>query len=124
VPLDDADLAYMREVQAEHRPTAATLSRQVTTRTPTGGSTSTWDEGTPVDVRLSAPTDEVPAALAERYGVAALVKVVLDLVSDVRSGDRLTVSPTEVYQVVTDGTPDRWATAQVVWAVRQTWPSR
>lgn len=123
--LSAEELAYMRQTQAEHRPTEATLSRRTSVRTPSGGSTDTWvpDEA-PVDVRISHAKDEVPEALAARYGMAGLAKASMDLVLDVRSGDRLTVSPTEVYEIVTDGEVDAWTTAQVVWMNRQTRPAR
>lgn len=122
--LTDAELAYMRETQAQARPTPATLSRRVTTRSPSGGQVDTWSEAEPVMVRLDGAADRIPAAIAARYDVAALAKVTMDITTDVRSGDRLTVTPTEVYQVVTDGDPDRWQTAQVVWANRQGYPPR
>lgn len=118
------ELAYMRETQAEARPTPATLERRVTVRTPTGGQSDTWTAGEAVTVRLDGSPDSIPAAVAARYDVATLTKVVMDLAPDVRSGDRLTVTPTEVYQFVTDGEPDRWATAQVCYANRQTYPTR
>lgn len=123
--LSDADLAYMRATQAEARPTPATLNRRVTTRTSTGGTTSTYEQpGDPIDVRLSAPSDKVPEDLAARYERGDLVKITLDLVYDVRAGDRVTVSATEVYEVVTSGDPDRWTTAQVVWSRRIAYPAR
>lgn len=122
--LTDAELAYMRETQAEARPTPATLERRVVARSPSGGQIDTWADPEPVDVRLDGAADDVPEAVASRYDVASLAKVTLDLVTDVRSGDRLTISPVEVYQIVTDGDPDRWATAQVVWANRTIHPAR
>lgn len=122
--LNAEDLAYMRATQADARPTAAELARRVTGRTPTGGTTTTYGEAVPVDVRLDAAADEVPETLAARLGTASPVKVVMDLAYDVRDGDRLTVSAVEVYEIVTDGTPDRWATAQIVWAKRTVYPPR
>lgn len=123
--LTGEELAYMRETQAEHRPTEAVLSRRVTTRTPSGGSSDTWqDAEAPIDVRISSAKDKVPEALAAKYGLAGLAKASLDLVLDVRSGDRLRVSPSESYEIVTDGEVDSWATAQTVWLNRLTRPAR
>ena len=124
VMLTPEELAYMRETQAEARPTEAALSRRISVRTPSGGTTDTWGEGDPVQVRIDASKDEVPEALASRYGLAGLAQVSMDLVLDVRSGDRLTVSPAESYEVVTDGEVDAWATAQTVWVNRLTRPAR
>ena len=122
--LDDAELAYMRETQAEHRPTAAELSRRVTVRSPTGGQADTWAEAEPVQVRIAPAGDQVPQALADKYGLEGLAQVTLDLARDVRAGDTLRVSPTEAYQVVTDGEPGAWATAQTVWCNRTVRPKR
>lgn len=121
--LTDADLAYMREVQAEHRPTPADLTLQVLAGDGSGGRSRTWSVATPVMVRIDGQPDEVPAAVAERLQGGTAYQIVMDMV-DVRSGDRLTVSATEVYELVSDGDPDRWATAQVVWAQRITFPAR
>lgn len=118
------ELAYMRETQAAHRPTEAVLSRRTSTRTPTGGQEDSWEGDDPVQVRINGAPDEVPQALADRYGVAGLATCAMDLVVDVRAGDRLTVSPAETYEIVTDGQPDDWATAQVVWLHRLTYPAR
>lgn len=118
------ELAYMRETQAAHRPTEATLSRRVSDRDETGGQVDDWGEGDPVAVRLNSSPDKVPDALANRYGLAGLSKAAMDLVVDVRAGDRLIVSPTETYEVVTEGEPDAWTTAQNVWLNRLTYPPR
>lgn len=122
--LTPEDLAYMRETQASTRPTEADLARKVTVRTPTGGTTSGYPSSEPVAVRITSSPDEVPAVLAAQYEGGTLAKVTMDLVHDVRSGDRLTVSPTEVYEFVSDGTPDEWATAQIAWARRTVHPAR
>lgn len=123
--LTDADLRYMRETQAAHRPTAGTLFRKTTTRTATGGHTTGYEmTGTPVDVRLDGTPDKVPAALGGQFEGSTLTKIVMDLLVDVRAGDRLSVSATEGYELITDGEPDRWATAQVVWARRYLHPAR
>lgn len=122
--LTDEELAYMRETQAAHRPTEATLARRVSTRTPGGGTEFTWGEGEPIQVRINSSPDEVPEALASRYSLGALAKASLDLVRDVRAGDRLTVSPTQVYEVVSEGEPDAWSTAQSVWLNRTKYPAR
>ena len=123
--LSPDDLAYMRATQAEARPTEATLVRRVSTRTSTGGQTDTWPgPGDPVGVRLSGGADQVPEVLAARYAQDDLVKITLDLVYDVRKGDRLLVTDTEAYEVVTSGDPSRWATAQQVWGRRYLYPAR
>lgn len=121
--LSDADLAYMREVQAEHRTTPADLARQVLAADGSGGRTRTWGAAVPVMVRIDGQPDEIPAAVAERLQGGTAYLIVMDL-ADVRSGDRLTVSAAEVYELVSDGDTDRWATAQVVWAQRITFPAR
>lgn len=123
--LTPGDLAYMRDTQAETRPTAATLARVVEAKTATGGTTQSWS--TPevsVAARIVGAPDKVPQNLADRYGLEGMTKIVLDVDTDVRSGDRVTVSVDEVYLMVTDGTPDEWATAQIAWAVRQVRPAR
>lgn len=123
--LTDDDLAYMRETQAEARPTAAVLFRRVAVRTASGGTQTTHGtSGEPVQVRLDGTPDAVPTEVADRLQGATAVKVVLDQARDVRSLDRLQVSPVEVYEIVSDGDPDRWATAQVVWARRVVFVSR
>lgn len=118
------ELAYMRETQADHRPTEAVLSRRSSGRDATGGQVDTWDDGDPVAVRVNSSPDRVPEALAARYGLAGLAKVSMDLVLDVRAGDRLVISPAETYEVVTEGEPDAWTTAQTVWVNRLTYPAR
>lgn len=118
--LTDEDLAYMREVQAEHRPTQATLVRR--TEAPDGMGGTTYQDGDPQPVAIRvAPAEEVPEALADRYGTG-VVDLTMDL-AIVTSGDRITVSPTEAYEVVSDGAIGAWTTAQVVHAVRTSWPT-
>lgn len=121
--LDADDLAYMREAQTETRPTAAELRRRSQGPTPSGGRGDTWQDPEPVDVRLDGKESNVPDAVTAILGSTEPVKVTMDLV-EVRAGDTITVSATEVYQVVTDGDPDDWATAQIVWAKRIVWPVR
>jgi hypothetical protein len=118
------ELAYMRETQADHRPTEATLSRRTSGRGADGSPEDTWSDGDPVAVRLNSAPDKVPEALASRYGLAGLAKCSMDLVLDVRAGDRLTISPAESYEIVTEGEPDAWTTAQNVWLFRLTYPTR
>lgn len=119
------ELAYMRETQADHRPTEAALVRRVVTQTATGGQRDSWPgEGEPVAVRLNSAPDKVPDVLADRYGLAGLAQASMDLVLDVRAGDRLALSPAEVYEVVSEGEPDAWTTAQNVWLHRLTYPAR
>lgn len=122
MPLDEGDLAYMRETQAEHRPTAASL--QARSEVPDGmGGTTTGEAGAPVPIQVRvSQADEVPEVLAERYGVG-VVTVTLDLVT-VTAGDSIRVSATEVYEVVSDGAIGEWTTAQQVLAVRTVWPAQ
>jgi len=124
VTLTPDDLAYMRETAAESRPTEAELRRRLQGRTPTGGTTTAYAEGEPIRVRLDGTPDNVPAQVAQRMQGQTTVKVVLDQVMDVRDGDQVWVSPTEVYEIATDGDPDRWSTAQLVWARRVAYPPR
>lgn len=119
--LTDEDLAYMRETQADHRPTAATLVPRIEASDGMGGTTPSDGEPQPVDIRVSQ-ADEVPDTVADRYGPNVLT-IVLDLVP-VRSGDSIRVSATEWYEVVSDGDQGEWTTAQVVYAVRTRWPAR
>jgi len=74
-------------------------------------------------VRIDGRPDEIPANIADRFQGGTAYKITTDLV-DIRAGDRITVSATEVYEVVSEGDTDRWATAQVVWAQRVTFPAR
>lgn len=117
--LTDDDLAYMRETQAEHRPTQASLVRRTETPDGMGGTTYANGAPTPVAIRV-AHAEDVPEVLADRYG-AGIVTITMDLAT-VTSGDRITVSPTEAYEVVSDGAIGAWTTAQVVLAHRTTWP--
>jgi len=107
----------MRETQAEHRPTAAELLRRVQGTTASGGRTDSYQEPEPVMVRLDGQEKNVPPQVTAVVGSGKAVKIVMDLV-EVRSGDLIRVSAVEEYQVVTDGDPDQWATAQVVWSRR------
>ena len=125
MPLTDEDMAYMRETQADHRPTSADLRRKVPgSRTPTGGVVATWAAPEPVMIRIDGAPDEVPQVIADRLEGGTAVSIAMDMVPDVRWGDTLTVSITEVYEVVSDGDPDAWATAQVVIARRIVRPNR
>lgn len=120
--LTDDDLAYMRETQAEFRPTEAELVPRIETPDGMGGSTPSDGEPVPVAVRIAAVPDKVPDAVAAQYGPNVLT-VTMDLVP-VRSGDTVRVSPTEAYEVVSEGDPGEWTTAQQVLAVRTRWPVR
>lgn len=120
MPLDAEDLAYMRETQAEHRPTAATHQRRAETPDGMGGTDTSDGEPEPVQVRISPADLTRTQSLADQYG-AGIVDVTMDLVT-VQAGDTITVSPTEVYEVVSDGAIGEWTTAQNVLAVRTTWP--
>lgn len=111
------DLAYMRATQADTRPTQAQLYARTETSDGMGGRTTAEAAPVLIQVRLHDP-DDVPDDLADRYGTPALVKIVADLVP-IASGDRVKALTTgESYQVVSEGDPGEWATAQVVWAVR------
>lgn len=121
--LSAEDLAYMRETQAETRPTEAELLRRVQGPTPSGGRADTWQDPEPIMVRLDGQEKNVPEKVTAVVGSGKAVKVVMDLV-EVRSGDLIRVSPVEEYQVVTDGDPDQWATAQIVWTRRIKEPPR
>lgn len=121
--LSAEELAYLRETQAEARPTEAQLRRRTQGTTASGGRADTWSDPEPVDIRLDGREQNVPQHVLAVVGGAKPVQVTMDLV-DVRSGDTLEVSVTEVYQVVTEPDPDRWATAQVVWAKRTIFPKR
>lgn len=119
--LTDADLAYMRSTQAEHRPTAAFLESFSRTPDGYGGTTEGWNSpGDPIMVRIDAGPDAIPAAVAARYD-GPLAMITMDLI-DVRAGSRVWVSATEVYQVVSEGDTDRWATAQRVVTKRIAFP--
>lgn len=122
--LSAADLAYMRETQAEARPNEAWLQRYALGRGP-GGERVTVPLGERVQVaaRIWHEPDEVPQVLADRYEGGTLVKVSLDMVLDVRAGDRLTAG-TRSYELVSEGDPDTWSTAQPVWARRLDRPAR
>lgn len=118
------DLAYMRATQAEARPTPAVLKRRMVVRLADGGSRDSWGPGEPLNVRIDANPDEVPAEAAGRLRGGDAYAITLDLVLDVRSGDHLDVSPAEGYEIVSDGNPDQWATAQTVYARRYLFPTR
>jgi hypothetical protein len=117
--LDAEDLAYMRETQAEHRPTQANLIPRAEAPDGMGGTTTTEGDPQPVAVRI-ARAEDIPEALADRYG-ASVLTITMDLVT-VTAGDKITVSAQEVYEVVSDGALTEWTTAQVVLAVRTAWP--
>lgn len=120
--LTNEDLAYMRGVQQEFRTVSANLFRRTIVPDAFGGEAGTWDSPEPITVRLDEPGDKVPADLAQRWGVADLVKVTTDLV-EVGTGDLIVLGPTEAYVVRTSGTPDRWVTAQMVYASRSPVPA-
>lgn len=121
--LSEDELAYMREVQAEARPVPASLKRRVQGTSPSGGRSDDFQDPEPVDIRLDGRAQNVPASVLAVVGGGRPIKVTMDLV-DVQAGDLLEVSTVEVYRIVTEADPDRWATAQVVWAVRTTFPKR
>lgn len=120
--LTEADLAMMRETQALTRPTDAELVRVTQGTTPSGGRGNVEAEPEPIKVRLDGREKEVPAQVTAVVGGGKAVKIVMDLV-EVRSGDIIRVGASE-FLVVTDGDPDEWATAQVVWTRQTKAPGR
>lgn len=110
------DLAFMRETQAEARPTEAELIRVTQGATASGGRGETRAEPVPVNVRLDGKEKAVPNVVAAVIGSAKAVKVAMDMVP-VSVGDIIRVGTAE-YQVITGSDPDEWATAQIVWAKR------
>lgn len=121
--LTDDELAYMRETQADARPVAAELSRRAQGTSASGGRTDAFQDPEPVDIRLDGRGLNVPPAVLATISSGKPIKITMDLV-DVQEGDLLKVSDVETYRIVTPGDPDRWATAQVVWAVRTVFPKR
>lgn len=118
------DLEYMRATQAEARPTGVWLQRYATGRGPGGDRTRVpFGQPVPMAARIWHQPDEVPQVLADRYEGGTLVKIVLDMVLDVRDGDRIT-SGDRSYELVSEGDPDVWSTAQPVWARRLDRPAR
>lgn len=121
--LDDDDLAYVRETQAEVRPTEVNYYAHTPGASDgRGGRTNgTWAAAEPLAVRItqvqdSATSDDVPTALAARYDVADLVRVTSDLVS-LKPGDYLHDQARDRwYAIVTHGLPQDWTTALQVWA--------
>lgn len=116
--ITDEDLAYMRETQAEARPTEATAR----IATPggsdgMGGTTAaTLSAAQPIQVRLDDDPD-VPADMAGKYDVP-LVKMVTDLV-DLPAGSRIDIPGKGSYTVVSTYVVTEWTTAQVIWAHRR-----
>lgn len=121
--LDPEDLAYLRETQSEARPTEAQLRRRLQGTTASGGRGDTYQDAEPVDIRLDGRAQNVPASVLAVIGSGRPIKVTMDLV-EVQAGDLLEVTEVEAYQIVTEADPDRWATAQVVWAKRTKFPPR
>lgn len=114
--LTDEDLAFMRETQAEARPTAAELIRVTQGPTASGGRGNVRADPEPIQVRLDGQEKRVPNVVAAVIGSAKAVKVTMDMV-EVGVGDIVRVDGEE-YQVITGADPDRWATAQIVWTKR------
>jgi hypothetical protein len=120
--LDAEDLAYMRETQTEARPTEGLLLRRTQGVTASGGRGNTYAEPEPIGVRLDGKESSIPAQVVALVGKQKAVKLVVDLM-EVRSGDQIKVGGA-IYEVVTDGDPDEWATAQVIWAKQTQAPPR
>lgn len=116
--LTGEDLVYMRETQAQAREVPAVLTGWETgARDALGEPGRVSLPGVPLMVRLDGTPDVVPVSVAGRLTGGDAVKIVTDLVP-VRAGDVLYVGTDEAYEVLTDGDPDRWATAQVVFGRR------
>lgn len=124
--LDDEDLAYMRETQAETRPTAATL-RRVTASVPDGmGGHQRQRSGSPEPIQVRvvrynsvASGGDIPTDIAAQYKASDLVRLVTDLVA-MGPGDLIVETEAgTTYQVVSDPNAGDWTTAQIVWAVAQ-----
>jgi hypothetical protein len=121
--LTPEELAYLRQSQDDARPTPAVLRRRVQGTTASGGRANSYAADVPVTVRLDNTERRVPAQVTAIAGAGKAVKITMDLV-ECQSGDLIKVSETEVYEQVTDGDPDQWATAQVIWAKRTVSPRR
>lgn len=123
--LNDDDLAYLRETQAEVRPTTVDHHRaRAAASDGMGGQTGGgWDDPVPIAVRITqvedkASGDDVPQALADRFGLADLVQVTTDL-TPMAPGDYLhDTARARWYVLVSYGEAQDWTTAQVVWAAR------
>lgn len=110
------DLAYMRDTQDDARPTPASLVRRTETPDGMGGETSGDAAPLPIHIRVKSADRTFPNAIVEQFGTS-LVGITMDLV-EVSSGDHVTVTPTETYEVVSQGAVQDWTTAQQVYAVR------
>lgn len=123
--LTGRDLEYLRATQADARPTGVWLQRYADGRGPGGDRTRVAvGAPTPMAARIWHEPDDVPQVLADRYEGGTLVKVVLDMVLDVRAGDTITAPGGRSYELVSEGEPDTWSTAQPVWARRLDRPRR
>lgn len=120
--LDAEDLAYLRETQAEVRPTEVDLYRRTAPQSDgmggrTGGG---WSDPNPIAVRIvqgNQTTDDLPQDVASRYATTDLHKVTADLVT-IGDGDHLhDVARGRWWRVVSDGVAQDWSTALQVWAV-------
>lgn len=116
MPLTPDDLAYMRETQADHRPTEASLVPQASSSTPLGGRNRTGGTGVPIAIRIDSEA-KIPESIATEFGVN-VVRVTADLVPIV-SGDLLVVADVGTFKVVSSGDTDSWTTAQRLWCVKQ-----
>lgn len=120
--LDDEDLAFMRETQAEARPTEADLRRAIPGASDGMGGVTEAQLGDPEPImvrvyrNMNLQSNTVPATLGEQYG-ANLVKLTTDLVN-ITTGSTVTTA-TRVYEVVSGSSVEDWDTAQVVWAVER-----
>lgn len=122
--LTGRDLDYMRSTQAEARPNAVVLQRYGVTRGPGGDLVrAALGEPVPLRARVWHEPDGIPDVLADRFEGGTLVKVSMDMVLDVRAGDVITDGPRS-YELVSEGAPDIWSTAQPVWARRMDRPER
>lgn len=114
MPLTPDDLAYMRETQADHRPTEATLTPQGSASTPLGGRSRGGGAPVPIAIRIDSEA-KIPESIATAFGVDA-VRITADLVA-IATGD-LIAAEGATYRVVSEGDTDPWTTAQRLWAVK------
>lgn len=122
--LGPEDVTYMQETQADARPTQATWFQVAEQPDGAGGYVTGSASGVSTMVRFvsregRSERDRIPAAVADRYDVTSLTKIVCapDVVPT--AGDQFRdVETDRDYQVVTNGETDEWTTAVVVYAIR------
>lgn len=121
--LTDGDLEYMRAVQSDARPRAAELIPRGEESDGMGGTTTTDGSPEQITLRVDSRDSRTPDALVAQYA-GNIVTLTMDHDVAVRDGDRVAVSEGEAYEVVSEGDPDEWVTAQRVYATRRVWPEQ